>query len=256
MVRRTRGDPSVRAHRGAHVSGAEKISEARSHLILALDAIGLEQAHAMARRLAPWFGTVKVGLELYAAIGPSAFASFAEEGFKIFADLKYHDIPTTVERAARACARHPVDFVNFHAAGGTEMLAAGVAGLAAGADDVGRPRPVALAVTVLTSARDATAFEERLEWARIAGCDGVVCAGAEVVRARAVGLTTMVPGVRLPGGDTHDQARVTTPGDAIRAGANWLVVGRAVTAADDPESSAAQVAAAVDAAREATRPDP
>jgi orotidine-5'-phosphate decarboxylase len=213
----------------------------RDRLVLVLDLESLPAARALARRLAPWFATVKVGYELYAAAGPAAFDDLHADGLRIFADLKLYDIPTTVERGARAIARHGVEFLNFHAAGGVDMLRAGVTGLTDGARDAGHTPPVALAVTVLTSEPDATLVGERLHVAHDAGCGGVVCAAAEAGAARALDLAPMVPGIRLSDSDTNDQARVATPADALRAGAAWIVLGRAVTAADDPEAAAARV---------------
>jgi orotidine-5'-phosphate decarboxylase len=121
------------------------------------------------------------------------------------------------------------------------MLRAFVTGLREGARDAGVTAPVALAVTVLTSELDTTAFDTRLRDARDARCDGVVCSAQEIDRARASGLRTMVPGIRLPASDPDDQARVATPEAALAAGADWLVVGRTVTAAGDPESAAEAV---------------
>jgi orotidine-5'-phosphate decarboxylase len=221
----------------------------QEHLALALDVGALDECEALARKLAAWFSTVKVGLELFSEAGPEAVVRLRDQGFRVFADLKLHDIPTTVGRAARVLGRHGVDFLNFHAAGGEAMLRAGVEGLREGARDAGRAAPIALGVTVLTSDADTSAFDTRLEAARASGCDGVVCSGHEIARARGVGLRTMVPGVRFPGGDVQDQARVVTPASAIAAGADWLVVGRAVTAAPDPVAAAAamhdEVAAAL-----------
>jgi orotidine-5'-phosphate decarboxylase len=219
------------------------VTDIRERLALALDVGGPGDAEAMARRLAPWFGIAKVGLELYAEAGPEIFERLHGLGLSIFADLKLYDIPTTVERAARAIGRRGVDFLNFAAAGGTPMLEAGVAGLAEGARDAGHRAPVALAVTVLTSDPDVSAFDDRLDSAVAAGCGGVVCSAHEIatVKSRAPGLATMVPGIRLAGGSRHDQARVATPADALTRGATWLVVGRAVTAADDPEAAAESV---------------
>jgi len=216
------------------------VTEVRDRLALALDVGGPADAEAVARRLTPWFGIAKVGLELYAEAGPDVFERLRSLGMAVFADLKLYDIPTTVERAARALGRRGVDFLNFPAAGGAAMLEAGVTGLAEGARDGGHPPPVALGVTVLTSEADVSAFGVRLEAAVSAGCDGVVCSAREVtvVKARAPHLTTMVPGIRLPGEAQHDQARVATPADAIGQGADWLVIGRAVTAAGDPEAAA------------------
>jgi orotidine-5'-phosphate decarboxylase len=219
------------------------VTEVRDRLALALDVGAPDAAEATARRLAPWFGIAKVGLELYAEAGPAVIERLRSLGLSIFADLKLYDIPTTVERAARALGRRGVDFLNFPAAGGTAMLEAGVTGLADGARDAGHPPPVALAVTVLTSDTDVSAFDERLNAAVAAGCGGVVCSAHEiaVVKRRAPAMSTMVPGIRLTGDAHHDQARVVTPGEALTLGADWLVIGRTVTAARDPEAAAESV---------------
>src|SRR3954468_2333078 len=216
--------------------------QTRDRLAVALDVGDLRTALALAARIQPWFGIAKVGFELYAEAGPAAFQALQDKGFRVFADLKLHDIPNTVGRAARALGRHGVDFLNFHAAGGEAMLRAGVEGLLEGAREGGHARPLALAVTVLTSDPNVDAMEARLDAARAAGCDGVVCAGSDVERARAGALRTMVPGIRLAGDAANDQARVDTPRDAIARGANWLVIGRSVTGADDPERAAAEMA--------------
>jgi orotidine-5'-phosphate decarboxylase len=221
--------------------------DVRDRLALALDVGDLVAAEAVARRLTRWFGIAKVGMELYAEAGPQAIDRMHRLGFRVFADLKLYDIPTTVERGARALGRRGVGFLNFPAVGGEAMLRAGVAGLFEGARDGGHPPPVPLAVTVLTSDPRADRFDERLDAAAAAGCGGVVCSAHEVaaVRAHHPGLATMVPGVRLPGGDHHDQARVATPAEAVQAGADWIVVGRAVTAATDPEEAAGAVTRSV-----------
>lgn len=223
----------------------EPTVDPRDRLVLSLDLDSLPAARALARRVVPWFGIAKIGYELYAQAGPAAFDALHDDGYRVFADLKLFDIPTTVERGARALGRHGIEFLNFHAVGGVTMLRAGVTGLADGARAVGHAAPIALAVTVLTSEPDASAVGERLQLAHDGGCGGVVCAAAEAAAARALGLAPMVPGIRLRGGDTHDQARVATPADALRAGAAWIILGRAVTAADDPEAAAARVAGEV-----------
>ncbi|MGH8983276.1 MAG: orotidine-5'-phosphate decarboxylase [Acidimicrobiia bacterium] len=222
-------------------------AEISDRLVLPLDVGDLATALAMAERLAPWFGIAKVGHELYAEAGPEAFDPLQELGFRVFADLKYYDIPNTVERAARAIGRRGVHFLNFPAAGGEAMLRAGIEGVREGAREAGYAPPVALAVTVLTSDPRVDAFDGRLDTAVRAGCDGVVCSAHEIaaVRARDARLTTMVPGIRLVGGDHHDQARVATPEEAARAGADWLIIGRPVTAAADPEAAAAEVVRSV-----------
>src|SRR3954452_13292622 len=126
-------------------------ADPRDHLVVVLDIERLDDALAYTERMAPWFGIVKVGYELYGAAGPEAFEALSHKGFRVFADLKLHDIPTTVERAARALGRREIDFLNFHAAGGEAMLRAGIAGLDEAAREAKRPRITALAVTVLTS---------------------------------------------------------------------------------------------------------
>jgi len=218
----------------------------RDRLALALDTDDLAVAVALADRLHPWFGVVKVGLELFTAAGPAAVEKLARADRSVFLDLKLHDIPTTVGRAARQVGRLGVGYVTLHAAGGVEMLRAGVDGLLAGAADAGlAARPVALGVTVLTSDPDASAFPVRLAAATEGGCGGVVCSVRELpaVKERSR-LIAVVPGIRLPGGATHDQARVGSPAEALAAGADLLVVGRAVTSADDPEAAAAALSAA------------
>lgn len=222
--------------------------EVRDRLALPLDVGDLDAAITMARRVAPWFGIAKVGYELYAEAGPDAFARLHDLGFRVFCDLKLHDIPTTVERGAAALARHGVAFVNAHAAGGPDMLRAFVAGAAAGAADADVPMPVTLAVTVLTSDADTSAFAARLAVAHETGCAGVVCSGHELDAVRATGLRSMVPGVRPAGTAVDDQARVVTPGAAITAGADWLLIGRPVTRAEDPAAAAAAIADEVAAA--------
>ena len=223
-------------------------AEVRDRLVLPLDVGDLAAAEAMARRVAPWFGVAKVGYELYGEAGPTAFDRLHELGFRVFADLKLHDIPTTVERGARSLCRHGLEFLNAHASGGEEMLRAFVAGAREGARDAGAPPTVTLAVTVLTSEADTGAFASRLAFAARAECIGVVCSGLEIAVAHAAGLATMVPGVRPLGAEPDDQARVVTPGAAVAARADWLIVGRPVTRAERPEEAAAAIAAEVGAA--------
>jgi orotidine-5'-phosphate decarboxylase len=230
---------------------------ARDRLALALDVGDLDVADATARELASWFGIAKVGMELYAEAGPLAIERMRTLGLRVFADLKLYDIPTTVERAARTLGRAGVEFLNFPAVGGGDMVRAGVTGLLEGAREAGHEPPVALAVTVLTSERATDAFAPRLEVAAAAGCGGVVCSAHEVtiVKTRHPELRTMVPGIRPAGTDPDDQARVATPTEAIRAGADWLVVGRAVTAAADREAAAVALAQEVTDALSSLRVD-
>jgi orotidine-5'-phosphate decarboxylase len=221
--------------------------EIRDRLAVALDVDDLDDAVALARRVTSWIGIAKVGLELFTVAGPVAFARMRELGLRVFADLKFHDIPTTVERASRAAARHGVDFLNLHAAGGATMLRAGVEGARDGARASGHDAPVMLAVTVLTSDPDTSAFAARLDATIDAGCDGVVCSAHEVreVKERDPSQRAMVPGVRPAGTARDDQARVATPADVVAAGGDWMVLGRAVTRAASPERAAADVVASL-----------
>jgi orotidine-5'-phosphate decarboxylase len=224
------------------------MTDARDHLALALDVDDLVEAMRLARLLQPWFGVAKVGLELFTAAGPVALTALRDLGFRVFADLKLHDIPTTVERTASVLGVLGASYVTMHASGGEPMLRAGVEGLARGAAAAGS-EPVALAVTVLTSEADAGGhvFAHRVADAVEAGCGGLVCAAADVAPAKTLAprLLAVVPGIRPAGVPTHDQARPATPADAIASGADLLVIGRAVTRADDPAAAAAEVTAEV-----------
>ena len=224
----------------------EAAHEARDQLALALDVDDLVGALRLARRLRPWFGTAKVGLELYSAAGPDAIETLRDLGYQVFVDLKLLDIPTTVHRAARVLGSLGASYLTLHARGDAPMLRAGVDGLRDGAVGAGLPEPVALAVTVLTS--DSTApphiLPRRVALAAEAGCGGIVCAAADLREARQLAprLVKVVPGIR-PAGTAHDdQARAATPQEAVANGADLLVIGRAVTRADDPEAAAAALA--------------
>jgi orotidine-5'-phosphate decarboxylase len=225
--------------------------ELRDRMVLALDVDDLVVALRLAHQLQPWFGVAKVGLELYAAAGPDAVASLNEAGFKVFLDLKLHDIPTTVRKAARVVGAFGASYLTLHAHGGPIMLRAGVDGLTEGAAAAGMPTPMAVAVTVLTSDADAPPhiLGRRIAAAVEGGCGGVVCAAADVREAKQLAprLTAVVPGIRLPGADPNDQARASTPQQALSAGADLLVVGRAVTTASDPAAAAATLTASLTA---------
>jgi orotidine-5'-phosphate decarboxylase len=226
--------------------------EARERLAIALDVDDLVEAVRIAKEVKPFFGVAKIGLELYSAVGPDAIGSLVDLGFDVFADIKLHDIPTTVGRSAAVFGALGVRWLNFHAAGGEAMLRAGVEGLLAGADRAGNPVPCPLAVTVLTSDAEASAdlLRERAALAVASGCAGVVCAAADVAVVRSVDpkLVCVTPGIRPEGSDPDDQGRVATPAGAIGAGADLLVVGRAVTRADDRAAAARAVHAEVVAA--------
>ncbi|MHB8466313.1 MAG: orotidine-5'-phosphate decarboxylase [Acidimicrobiales bacterium] len=224
----------------------------RDRLALSLDTDDLVGALRLARDLEPWFAVAKVGLELFAATGPEVVSALTERGWKVFLDLKFHDIPTTVGRAARIVGALGASYLTLHADGGIDMVRAGVDGLREGASGVGLEPPAAIAVTVLTSDDTAPAhlLGKRVAIAVEGGCRGIVCAAADAHEAKQLAprLLAIVPGIRLPGSPRHEQARAATPEAAIEAGADLLVIGRTVTAADDRFAAAASVASAVEGA--------
>jgi len=227
----------------------------RDRLIVALDLAGLAEAEALLDRLGDAVTTFKVGATLFTAAGPAAVDAVRKRGGRVFLDLKYHDIPVQVAGAVREAARLGVAMLTVHATGGRAMLAAA----AKAAADAGPDRPRILAVTVLTSL-DRAALQRELGvpmaveghvvrlalLAREAGCDGVVASPQEARRIRGIlgpGPLIVTPGIRPAGGDAEDQARVATPAAARRAGADYLVVGRPITAAPDPAAAVAAILA-------------
>jgi orotidine-5'-phosphate decarboxylase len=219
---------------------------------VALDAPDLESAARWAALVTPHVSTVKIGLELYLRYGPDVVASIrGASGVKVFLDLKLHDIPATVAGAAKAVARLRPDILTVHAVGGPSVVRAAVEGA---------PRTCVAAVTVLTSmgAEDlarvgvpgaVSDVVRRLSVMAVeAGARGLVCSPQEVAAVRAeVGpdVTLITPGVRPSGSGVDDQARVATPEEAIRAGADLLVIGRPITRASDPGAAAAAIAASL-----------
>jgi orotidine-5'-phosphate decarboxylase len=200
----------------------------------------------------------KVGSQLFTAEGPRAVTKLADLGFDIFLDLKFHDIPNTVAHAVAAAVRLPrVRLMTLHASGGLAMMRAAREAAGAGAK---KNRPALLAVTVLTSFDEPTLREIGMEGslgsrvvalarlARTAGMDGVVCSALEapaVRRELGPEFKILVPGVRPASAAANDQSRVATPGDAVRAGADYLVVGRPITAAADPRAAARAIVAEI-----------
>ena len=219
-------------------------------IAVALDAPDLETAARWAALVTPHVSTVKVGLELYLRYGPEVVASIrGASGVKIFLDLKLHDIPATVTGAARAVARLRPELLTVHAAGGPEVVRAAVEGA---------PACNIAAVTVLTSLNQATLEQigmlgpmsdavRRLAVLAVgAGARGLVCSPQEAAAVRAeVGpdITLITPGIRPAGMSANDQARTATPEEALRAGADLLVIGRPITGAPDPGAAAAAIAA-------------
>ncbi|MBC7299456.1 orotidine-5'-phosphate decarboxylase [Nocardia salmonicida] len=221
----------------------------RNRLAIALDTSDLDTAVSIAKAVQPDIGVAKVGLQLFSAAGRDAVRAIQDIGMDVFLDVKLHDIPNTVYGASTVLGALGVQFLTVHAGGGTAMLEAAVKGLSEGASNAGFAAPTVLAVTVLTSAPDASPelLNERLAAAVAANCGGVVCAASDlsVIRATAPEILTVVPGIRPAGGAVHDQQRVATPTEAIRSGASILVLGRAITGADDPAEAAKTIASEV-----------
>jgi orotidine-5'-phosphate decarboxylase len=207
----------------------------------------------LARRLRGAAGLFKVGLQLFTAEGPRAVERLAGSGFEIFLDLKFHDIPNTVAGAVAAAAELPkVRLINVHALGGVAMMQAAREAVAGK-----KRRPALLGVTILTSMDTAALRRVGISGppasrvvalarlAKLAGLDGVVASAHEaraIRRACGPRFLIVVPGVRPASAALNDQSRVATPGEAIRAGANYLVVGRPVTGASDPRDAALAIA--------------
>lgn len=222
------------------------VSAGRDKLALALDVADQEAALLLAKRLRPWFSVAKVGLELFVAAGPDVVRALVDEDFEVFLDLKLHDIPNTVGRAAARGAELGASYITAHTVGGEAMLLAAVEGFAEATANGANGRGI-LGVTVLTSEPDApeNVLRERAERAARTGCAGIVCAASDLAALRGVAgsLKRVVPGIRLPESSTDDQSRVATPGSALASGGDLLVVGRTVTAAPDMEAAARLVTA-------------
>jgi orotidine-5'-phosphate decarboxylase len=214
----------------------------RSRMVLALDVDDLVAARRLARQLQPFFGTMKVGFELYSAAGPEAISLLAGMGVDVFCDIKLLDIPNTVGRAARVFGALGARYLTLHTAGGAPMLRAGVEGLREGAAGADLPEPTALGVTVLTSEPEASAhlLRQGVKAGLDGGCGGFVCAVPDVPTIRQIvpAAVLATPGIRPEGAAIDDQGRVATPRQALAAGADLLVVGRPVTRADDPVAAA------------------
>lgn len=221
----------------------------KDKLIIALDLPDGAHALEMARGLRGRVGWVKVGMTLYYAEGPQIVRELRAMGFKVFVDLKLHDIPHQVEGACRTLTRAGADMFTVHASGGRAMLEAAASATAAAAEKFRIPRPQVIAVTVLTSLDDAalaevgvsaTAAEQVATLAAVAreaGCDGVVCSPNEAAAMRALlgpDALVVTPGIRPAGEEAGDQARTATPAAALEAGASHLVIGRPVTDAAEP----------------------
>lgn len=225
-------------------------------ILVALDFDDPVKARSLASALSGHVGGFKVGLELIMSSGPAVISEIAELGLPVFADVKLHDIPNTVRKAARAVGSHGARWLTVHAAGGRAMIEAAIDGMSAYRSSGGNG---ILAVTVLTSLNRKDLEEVRLgsdveevtlalaALAADARAEGIVCSPNEVsaVARSEPSLLRVTPGIRPSGSASQDQKRVATPDDALAAGADWLVVGRAITAAPDPVGAAKEIAASL-----------
>ncbi|GAB7388070.1 orotidine-5'-phosphate decarboxylase [Bacillaceae bacterium] len=242
---------------------ANRMSDAdaiRERIIVALDVPSFAEAQALLHHLEGAARFVKIGMELYYGEKPDIIDWLKEKGFRVFLDLKIHDIPNTAQGAMRSLARLGADMITLHAAGGSAMMEAAREGLEEGAARTGH-RPLLVAVTQLTSTSRKTMNEEigipgtveetvvrYASLAQKAGLDGVVASPLETAKIKAAcgeAFLAVTPGIRPRGSDKGDQTRVTTPEEAFALGADYLVIGRAITRAKDPRRAFEEIVAAV-----------
>jgi orotidine-5'-phosphate decarboxylase len=236
-------------------------NDPQSRLIVALDVQTAAEARDLLNLLGSEVGMFKVGSQLFTAVGPEIVREIVRSGNRVFLDLKFHDIPNTVAAAAIEATRLGVTILNVHAGGGPEMMKRTAEAVSEASSREGLPRPAIIAVTVLTSADGPTLRavgvtdapdKQVLKLAKLAaknGMDGLVASALEATAIRAAvpqpGFLIVTPGIRPSGIALNDQKRVTTPAAAIRAGADYLVVGRPITSAKDPVTAARMIVAEI-----------
>lgn len=235
----------------------EKLRLAKKKIIVALDVDEAEKAQDLIAKLSPYVGMFKVGMQLFYKAGPEVVRHIKAQGVKVFLDLKLHDIPNTVGQASRVLAGLGADIINVHAAGGVTMMKAAATAVKESAAAQNIPAPLVISVTVLTSI-DQYAFnhevgitgdiKERVRtWSLLtkeAGLDGVVASPQEIsVIREACGqeFKIITPGIRPTWAASGDQKRIMNPADAILQGASYLVVGRPITANQDPVVAAQRI---------------
>ena len=214
-------------------------------LFIAIDQNDISKAKELIQKLAPEMCGIKVGKELFTACGPEIIQWIQEKGFKVFLDLKYHDIPNTVEKACFVASKMGVSILNVHALGGIDMMLAAKEGV-----DKSNNNPYLIAVTLLTSMDSnglkdigftSTVNKQILNLAKIASqakMDGIVCSAKDIINIKSElpeSFLYVTPGIRLSSGK-DDQKRVTSPIDAVKMGSNILVIGRPITQAKNPEA--------------------
>lgn len=227
-------------------------TDVAGRIMVALDYANAASAEGLLKQLEGIPCYVKVGMQLFYAAGPDFVASLKDRGYKVFLDVKMHDIPNTVKGGAESVTRLGVDVFNVHAAGGKDMMAAALEGVDKGLA-AGAARPIVIGVTQLTSTSQAVLNEEIgltgtveqavIRYARLAhaaGLQGVVASPLEVTAIKAAcgdGFVTVTPGIRPAGADVGDQSRIMTPGEAFAQGTDYVVIGRPITGAADPRAA-------------------
>ncbi len=225
-------------------------------IIVALDVSNGEKALALAEQVAPAVGAFKIGSELFTSVGPDIVRRIRATGAAVFLDLKFHDIPNTVAKAVAAATRLDVQMLTIHTGGGPEMMRAAEASAQETAGALGRPAPLVLGVTVLTS-MDANELgavglppnpgkqvERLAALAASSGLRGLVCSPLELAALRQLlpsSMQLVTPGIRGPGDAAGDQKRTLSAAEAIAAGATWLVIGRPIYAAEHPRAAAERI---------------
>ncbi|MZQ81803.1 orotidine-5'-phosphate decarboxylase [Paenibacillus sp. 5J-6] len=227
-------------------------TDVAGRIMVALDYANAASAEGLLKQLEGIPCYVKVGMQLFYAAGPAFVASLKDRGYKVFLDVKMHDIPNTVKGGAESVTRLGVDVFNVHAAGGKDMMVAALEGVDKGLA-AGAARPIVIGVTQLTSTSQAVLNEEIgltgtveqavIRYARLAhaaGLQGVVASPLEVTAIKAAcgdGFVTVTPGIRPVGADVGDQSRIMTPGEAFAQGTDYVVIGRPITGAADPRAA-------------------
>jgi orotidine-5'-phosphate decarboxylase len=229
-------------------------------IIVALDVPNVDKALALAEQVAPAVGAFKIGSELFTSAGPDIVRRIRKTGAAVFLDLKFHDIPNTVARAVAAATRLDVQMLTIHTSGGPEMMRAAEAAAQETAKALGRPAPLVLGVTVLTSMdgnelsavglppNPGKQVERLAALAAGSGLRGLVCSPLELAALRQSlpsSMQLVTPGIRGPGDDAGDQKRTLSAAEALAAGANWLVIGRPVCAAENPRAAAERMLASL-----------
>jgi orotidine-5'-phosphate decarboxylase len=246
------------------LAGRSELKTGKDRLILPIDVSTLDEARRLVDELYDYVGVFKIGLELLSGEGLAGLELFQQRGLKVFFDGKFLDIPNTVAHAAEAISRRGVEMFTVHSTGGSKMLAACAEASKKGAKEGGKPAPIVLGVTILTSLDQKSLADELgvgipmkeqvLRLARLcqsSGVTGIVASAQEVHDLRTAFGDTMVlvtPGVRPSWAETNDQSRIVTPAQALRSGADYLVIGRPISAAKDRKDAAKRILAEMDEA--------